>query len=117
MKGPWNCFTEITNNALSAASYILYTNIAASRGENGTDDWNKVADPYSSLKQQIFEGVQYYPGVPNIGNFMFSTFAHEIGPINYVNVIKSTYEGGTFNGIYIPPYDYKLEKSRRTEER
>ena len=102
-------FTEITNNALSAASYILYTNIAASRGENGTDDWNKVADPYSSLKQQIFEGVQYYPGVPNIGNFMFSTFAHEIGPINYVNVIKSTYEGGTFNGIYIPPYDYKLE--------
>ena len=49
-------FTEITNNALSAASY-----------------------------------------------------AHEIGPINYVNVIKSTYEGGTFNGIYIPPYDYRLE--------
>ena len=36
-------------------------------------------------------------------------FAHEIGPINYVNVIKSTYEGGTFNGIYIPPYDYRLE--------
>ena len=102
-------FTEITNNALSAASYILYTNIAASRGENGTDDWNKVADPYSSLKQQIFEGVQYYPGVPNIGNFMFSTFAHEIGPINFVNVVKSTYEGGTFNNIYIPPYDYKLE--------
>lgn len=102
-------FTEITNNALSAAAYILYTNIAASRGEEGTYDWNKVADPYSSLKQQIYEGVQYYPGVPNIGNFMFSTFAHEIGPINYVNVIKSTYEGGTFNGIYIPPYDYKLE--------
>ena len=102
-------FTEITNNALSAASYILYTKIAASRGEEGTYDWNKVADPYSSLKQQIYEGVQYYPGVPNIGNFMFSTFAHEIGPINYVNVIKSTYEGGTFNGIYIPPYDYRLE--------
>ena len=107
--GLGNDFTEITNNALSAASYILYTNIAASRGEEGTYDWNKVADPYSSLKQQIFEGVKYYPGVPNIGNFMFSTFAHEIGPINYVNVIKSTYEGGTFNGIYIPPYDYKLE--------
>lgn len=67
-------FTKITNNALSAASYILYTNIAASRGEEGTYDWNKVADPYSSLKQQIYEGVQYYPGVPNIGNFMFSTF-------------------------------------------
>ena len=67
-------FTEITNNALSAAAYILYTNIAASRGEEGTYDWNKVADPYSSLKQQIYEGVQYYPGVPNIGNFMFSTF-------------------------------------------
>ncbi len=102
-------FSEITNNALSAASYILYTNIAASRGEDGTHDWNKVADPYSSLKQQIYEGVQYYAGKPNMGNFMFSTFAHEIGPINFVNVVKSTYEGGTFNNIYIPPYDYKAE--------
>lgn len=102
-------FSEITNNALSSLSYILYTNIAASRGENGTEDWNKVADPYSSLKQQIFEGIQYYPNTPNIGNFMFSTFAHEIGPIAFANVIKSTYEGGTFNGVYIPEYDYKLE--------
>ncbi len=102
-------FGEITNNALSSLSYILYTNIAASRGEHGTDDWNKVADPYSSLKQQIFEGIEYYTNKPNIGNFMFSTFAHEIGPTTLANVIKSTYDGGTFNGVYIPPYDYKLE--------
>ncbi len=102
-------FGEITNNALSTLSYILYTNIAASRGEDGTYDWNKVADPYSSLKQQIFEGIEYYPDKPNMGNFMFSTFAHEIGPLTFANVVKSTYEGGTFNGIYIPAYDYKLE--------
>ncbi|EDT70736.1 putative antigenic protein NP1 [Clostridium perfringens D str. JGS1721] len=102
-------FSEITNNALSSVSYILYTNIAVYRGEEGTYDWNKVADPYSSLKQQIYEGKQYYPNKPNIGNFMYSTFAHEIGPINFINVVKSTYDGGTFNGIYIPPYDYKLE--------
>ena len=102
-------FSEITNNALSSVSYILYTNIAAYRGEEGTYDWNKVADPYSSLKQQIYEGKQYYPNNPNIGNFMYSTFAHEIGPINFINVVKSTYDGGTFNGVYIPPYDYKLE--------
>ncbi|XZN67514.1 hypothetical protein ACSW85_16655, partial (plasmid) [Clostridium perfringens] len=31
------------------------------------------------------------------------------GPINFINVVKSTYDGGTFNGVYIPPYDYKLE--------
>ena len=107
--GVGNEFSEITNNALSSVSYILYTNIAAYRGEEGTYDWNKVADPYSSLKQQIYEGKQYYPNKPNIGNFMYSTFAHEIGPINFINVIKSTYDGGTFNGVYIPPYDYKLE--------
>ncbi len=102
-------FGEITNNALSTLSYILYTNIAAYRGEEGTQDWNKVADPYSSLKQQIFEGNAYYPGKPNIGNFMFSAFAHEIGPLTFAKVVKSTYEGGTFNGIDIPAYDYKLE--------
>ena len=102
-------FSEITNNVLSTLSYILYSNIAAYRGEEGTDDWNKVADPYSSLKQQIFEGVQYYADKPNQGNFAHSMFAHELGALNYANVIKSTYDGGTFNGIYIPPYDYKLE--------
>ncbi len=116
--GVGNEFSEITNNALSAVAYILYTNIAEYRGEEGTYDWNKVADPYSSLKQQIYEGDQYYINEPNIGNFMYSTFAHEIGPVNFANVIKSTYDGGTFNGIYIPPYDYKLEsdgKKTRTD--
>lgn len=101
--------TETTNNALSAVAYILYTNIAAYRGEDGTQDWNKVADPYSSLKQMIYEGDAYYSNTANSGNFMYSTFAHEIGPLNFVKVIKSTYEGGTFNGIHIPAYDYKLE--------
>ena len=116
--GVGNEFSEITNNAISAVAYILYTNIAEYRGEEGTYDWNKVADPYSSLKQQIYEGDQYYVNEPNIGNFMYSTFAHEIGPVNFANVIKSTYDGGTFNGIYIPPYDYKLEsdgKKSRTD--
>lgn len=102
-------FSEITNNALSTVSYILYTNIAASRSEEGTNDWNKVADPYSSLKQQIYEGDEYYKSEPNRGNFMYSTFAHEIGPVNFAKVVKSTYDGGTFNGIDIPAYDYKLE--------
>ena len=40
---------------------------------------------------------------------MYSTFTHEIGPTNFINVVKSTYDGGTFNNVYIPPYDYKLE--------
>ena len=106
-------FSEITNNALSTVSYILYTNIAAYRNEEGTQDWNKVSDPYSSLKQQLFEGDNYYPGKPNIGNFMYSTFAHEIGPKNFLNVIKSTYDGGTFNGEYIPAYDYRLESDQK----
>ncbi len=100
-------FSEITNNTLNTLSYILYSNIAATRGEEGTDDWNKVTDPYSSLKQQMFESVQYYPGKPNYGNFMYSSFAHEIGPMTLANVIKSTYDGATFNGVYVPAFDYK----------
>lgn len=100
---------EITNNVLSSISYILYTNIASYRGESGTDDWNKVVDPYSSLKQQIFESDEYYKDKPNMGNFMYSTFIHEIGPINFANVIKSTYDGATFNEVNIPAYDYTSE--------
>ena len=113
-------FSEITNNTLNTISYILYTNVAATRGENGTTDWNKVVDPYSSLKQQIYEGDNYYnvKGKPNFGNFMYSSFAHEVGPLNLANVIKSTYDGGTFNGIYIPPFDYKGEtKTKPNNER
>lgn len=104
-------FSEITNNALSAISYILYTNIASYRGESGTEDWNKVADPYSSLKQQIYEGDRYYVGKANMGNFVFSTFAHEVGPINLAEVIKSTYDGAVINGITLAPYSYKDENA------
>ena len=100
---------EITNNVFNTISYILYTNIAAYRGENGTDDWNKVTDPYSSLKQQIYEGKAYYNGVANYGNFMYSTFAHEIGPVTLAEIIKSTYDGATFNGIEIPAFDYQAQ--------
>ena len=111
--GDENDFSEITNNALSAISYVLFTNIAAYRGENGTEDWQKVADPYSSLKQQIFEGTEYYEGKPNAGNFAYSTFAHEIGPLTLARIIQSTYEETTFNGITIPAYDYVGESEGR----
>lgn len=102
-------FDEITNNALNAISYIAYTNIAESRDENGTTDWNKVADPYSSLKQQMEESKGYYGNNPNIGAFMYSTIAHEIGPKMLAEVIKSTYDGATINGVYLAPYDYQAE--------
>lgn len=108
-------FGEISNNALNAISYLLYTNIAAYRSESGLDGWNKVADPYSSLKEQMAEGSN---GTPNIGTFMYSTLAHEIGPVTLGSVIQSTYEGADFNGIHVPAYDYKAEsegKMKRDE--
>lgn len=104
-------FGEITNNVLNTISYILYTNIAAYRGEEGLDDWNKVADPYSSLKQVVDNTNE----APNMGDFMYSTFAHEIGPVTLAEIIKSTYDGATFNGIEIPAYDYKAESQGQLE--
>ena len=45
---------EMTNNVLSAASYILLTDIAATRSETNTlGGWNAVSDPYSNYKRLL----------------------------------------------------------------
>lgn len=104
---------EITNNTMNTIEYILFSNIAASRSKEGLNDWNKVVDPYSSLKQQIYEGPAYYfpDNKPNYGNFMYSSFAHEVGAINLASVINSTFVGGELNGNVLEPYDYQLERT------
>ena len=55
------------------------------------------------------ESKDNYGNNPNIGAFMYSTFAHEIGPDKLAEVIKSTYDGATINGVYLAPYDYQAE--------
>lgn len=46
---------EVTNNAVSLLSYILYTNISASRSlsDSTLTDWNRFTDPSRSLRETI----------------------------------------------------------------
>ncbi len=46
---------EVTNNATSLLSYVLYTNISANRSENdsGLTGWNRFTDPSRSLRETI----------------------------------------------------------------
>lgn len=46
---------EVTNNATSLLSYVLYTNISASRSENdgALSGWNRFTDPSRSLRETL----------------------------------------------------------------
>lgn len=68
---------EVTNNVINALTYMLYTDIAASRTENGgLTGWNWVSDAYSSLNNvlNLSSG-----GSPNTTLSMYVTLAHAFG--------------------------------------
>ncbi len=46
---------EVTNNATSLLSYVLYTNISAARSENDStlSGWNRYTDPSRSLRETL----------------------------------------------------------------
>lgn len=47
---------EVTNNATSLLSYVLYTNISAARSEDDSalgGDWNRFTDPSRSLRETL----------------------------------------------------------------
>ena len=97
--------TEVTNNVMNAASYILYTNIACGRNENGiSDTWNKIADPYCNLKN-VLDVSKTTPDAPINSPFMYASFMHEFGVQTYLEVIRSNYYGGTYNGVTLPAYN------------
>jgi len=108
--GDYSEYDEITNNVLSAISYVLYTNIAAYRTGDGASGWNRTADPYSSLKQQVYESKTGFAQKAHMGIYAYCALIHEIGPENFIHVIRSIYEGGTFHGTTLTPYDFSKEK-------
>lgn len=95
---------EVTNNVMNAASYILYTNIAAYRTTSGLDDWNVVADPYTNLKKVLAES-NNNTSSPVTSVFMYTSFMHEFGVQNFLEVVKSNYSGGTYHGVTLKAYD------------
>lgn len=94
---------EVTNNVMTLASYVLYTNIASYRTENGLKDWNKGADPYCNLKQVLQTSKNNTK--PITDTFMYATLIHEFGAERFLEVVKSNYSGGTYNGVKLESYN------------
>lgn len=68
---------EVTNNVSNALTYMLYTDIAASRTENGgLTGWNWVSDSYNTLKR-FLKSVD--SGKVNTDLEMYVTLAHAFG--------------------------------------
>lgn len=68
---------EVTNNVSNALTYMLYTDIAASRTEDGgLTGWNWVSDSYNTLKR-FFKSVE--SGKVNTDLEMYVTLAHAFG--------------------------------------
>jgi|GEM_PF-4427509 len=87
--GPWGIANsgEITNNALTTAAYVLYTNIASYRTVSGYgSDWSFVADGYSSLSGAL-SGFQTSMQIRN-----FATLIHSFGVDAFIALIQAYYE-------------------------
>lgn len=94
--------SEVTNNVMNAASYILYTNISSYRTISGLDGWSAVSDPYSNLKAVLNESKN---NQPLTSVYMYTSFMHEFGVENYLEIIKSNYFGGIYNNINLSSYN------------
>lgn len=95
---------EVTNNVMNAATYILYTNIASYRTESALNGWNNVADPYHNLRV-VLEEAKNNPNSPVKSVYMYTSLMHEFGVKNFLEVVKSNYSGGTYNGITLKSYN------------
>lgn len=68
---------EVTNNVINALTYMLYTDIAASRTENGgLTGWNWVSDAFSSLNNVLNLSSN---ATTNTTLSMYVTLAHAFG--------------------------------------
>jgi hypothetical protein len=78
--------TEVTNNVFSSMTYILYTNIASYRTENGgLSGWNYVSDPYYTMKT-IYAG-----STDSIMLRSYVALAHAFSPQKFLELPRSYY--------------------------
>lgn len=94
---------EVTNNVMTIASYLLYTNIASSRSEtNSIGGWEQSTDPYYNLKTTINDWKNN--NNPITTAYMYASFMHEFGVELFLEVVKSNYVGGIYHGVELPAY-------------
>ena len=85
---------EMTNNVLSAASYILLTDIATSRSEsNLLTGWNAVSDPYSNYKRlaDASSRKDTYGGMDSEQLFGHVDLMHTFGAEKFIEFLRAMY--------------------------
>lgn len=83
-----NPMGEVTNNATSLLSYVLYTNISAARSENDTtlgSGWNRFTDPSRSLKETLNLSTS---GEAQSSLNIYADIIHSFGVDNFIQATK-----------------------------
>ena len=85
---------EITNNVLSAISYILLTDIATTRSEsNVLNGWNAVSDPYCNYKKlaNTSSSKSTYEAFDTNKLFGFVDMMHTFGADKFIEFLRAMY--------------------------
>ena len=85
---------EITNNVISAASYILLTDIATTRSEtNVLNGWNAVSDPYSNYKKlaDVSKSKETYEAFDTNKLFGYVDLMHSFGARKFIEFLRAMY--------------------------
>lgn len=83
-----NPMLEVTNNATSLLSYVLYTNISASRSTNDNSlgsGWNRFTDPSRSLRETLSLSKS---GNPQTSLNIYADIIHSFGVDNFIQATK-----------------------------
>ena len=92
---------EITNNVLNAISYILLTDIAATRSEkNNLGGWVAVSDPYCNYKRldNVSKSTSTYEGFDTSKLFGYVDLMHTFGTGKFIDFIRAQYGYGQVEG-------------------
>lgn len=88
---------EVTNNAVSLLSYILYTNISANRSlsDDTLTDWNRFTDPSRSLRETLSNSAN---GTAQTSLNAYADIIHTFGVDKFIEATRfNANKGGTDN--------------------
>ena len=92
---------EITNNVVSALSYILLTDVAATRSEtNVLNGWGAVSDPYCNYRKlyNATNGKTNYEQLDTNKLFGFVDIMHTFGVGKFIEFLRAMYGYGEVDG-------------------
>ena len=93
--------TEITNNVLNALSYILLTDVAATRSENKIlGVWSGVSDPYCNYRMlaNTSSSKNTYEAFDTSKLFGFVDMMHTFGVEKFIDFLRAMYGYGEVDG-------------------